>query len=497
MPFPRPSRLLAAPLALACTLSGTLPLRAAEVTLVDAAVLDAPALLSGTCSLRLSGPIEYGDTGRLEIILEAEDFPHARPTGLDFGLAAEGQSLCLDSPGGHDGEALAIANLVADRGLVTVVPKGATCVGACAIIFMSGSALSSNSGGGARMPMRVLDIGGRLGFHAPATPAAEGLGFGAGLDYITMLANLYEGVDSYLPTARFHPQLLVETLSRRDGDSPYWIETTGQAGLYGISLAGVPPVSTDETSWMRACNNLSLQATGWQAPTDPDLSSWAWMVNRPAPGHQPEARQPPEDLNLPLTPGDETGTGGFFREVLSRHHQCMIYHDAAASPPYGAWYERVAEDSMPRLRFFDLWQTLPHYTRLADLREMDQVSPTDFASLYGDPSFIAPGAGLPDITGFQPGQTLTLELDEEEHIPMSIWLGPEGAAKIYAPVAETVTATYRLEGATLCLLPKDSYESCGTITLNEDGSTSLVFYTNKHRIFFLRPGDIGPLPPFP
>lgn len=466
-------------------LSAPLATHAAEISLIDPALRDAAGLVSGSCSLRLKGGIEPGDAGRLEAMLEDDSIEHGRPTSLMSGTGAEGQVLCLNSAGGDASEALALAKVIRDNALATVVPDGADCFGACAVAFMAGSAASSNSGGGARMPMRALHTGGRLGFLAPDLPDGDAV-----LDYIAGLTDLFSGIDSYTPTARFHPQLLVGMLSHRDPAQPYMIDTTGKAGLYDIRLAGVPPIETDEATWMRACNNLSLQARGWQDATDPDLSSWAWQVNLPEEGYEPEARLPPANWNLLAGDTDETAPP-FFREVLSRHHQCLFYHDAQATPPYTAWFERVSEDPVPQHRLFDLWQTLPHYTPLAELRAMARVEPADFRTLYANPPVDAPHPDLPAVQAFAPRHSVLLESKEGS---IAYWLGENGAGRAYASGAPAAGFRYRIEADQLCMTREAGAETCGRIVSAGDGGALLRTGTEDLTILWMRPGDIGPLP---
>lgn len=469
-------------------LAAPLTARAAEISIHDPALRDAAGLISGTCSVRLKGAIEPGDAGRLEAEMEAriEDgsLEQTRPTGLNFGIAAEGHVLCLDSLGGDAGEALALARVIRDHALATAVPDGAQCIGPCAVAFMAGSVASSNSDGGARMPMRALHTGGRLGFLAPQTADGD-----AALDYIAGLTDLFSGIDSYTPTARLHPQLMVEMLLHRDPAHPYMIDTTGKAGLYDIRLAGVPQIETDEATWMRGCNNLSLQARGWQSATDPDLSSWSWQVNLPEDGYSPEARLPPDGWDLPVG-GADAIEPPFFREVLSRHHQCLFYHDAAATPPYAAWFERVSEDAMPQLRLFDLWQTLPHYTPLAELRAMERVEPADFRTLYADPPVTGPHPDLPAASGFTPGQSGVFE---GEHGPLALWLGPDGQGRAYAAGEPAEDLSYRIAAEELCLTRGDAAETCGRLVSGEDSGVTLTIGGDDLRLRWTRPGDIGPL----
>jgi len=87
--------------------------------------------------LRASGRIEAGSAERLATALGE----------------ARVDELWLDSPGGDLAEALQMGRMLRRAGLVTRVPAGAACVGACAEAFLGGVA-------------RIVDQAGLIGFGA-------------------------------------------------------------------------------------------------------------------------------------------------------------------------------------------------------------------------------------------------------------------------------------------------------------------------------------------
>lgn len=62
-------------------------------------------------------------------------------------LRAKAATVVLDGIGGDVGEALAIARTVRERGFRTVVPAGATCSGACVVIWLAGTTRSLHQRG--------------------------------------------------------------------------------------------------------------------------------------------------------------------------------------------------------------------------------------------------------------------------------------------------------------------------------------------------------------
>jgi hypothetical protein len=92
---------------------------------------------AGLPILRAEGTIDPGAAERLAPLL----------------LESDPDEIWFDSPGGDLREALLIGRAVRARRVVTRIPAGARCVGACAEAFLGGVA-------------REVDEGGRLGFTA-------------------------------------------------------------------------------------------------------------------------------------------------------------------------------------------------------------------------------------------------------------------------------------------------------------------------------------------
>jgi hypothetical protein len=81
-----------------------------------------------SCNIFLHGPIVAGDAAALRTVLQQ---------GYTLPV------LCLDSPGGNFSEGIALAQLLLETPTQTIVPAGAHCFSACAIIFMAGNSMSS------------------------------------------------------------------------------------------------------------------------------------------------------------------------------------------------------------------------------------------------------------------------------------------------------------------------------------------------------------------
>ena len=160
---PRPvARPVLAVVASLASLFGSLPsaAKAADIVKMDTGDLSAelqsfdgkgrPALW-----LKLTGIIVKGDADRLEKVIK-ENAPQGRQTGRI--------RLLLDSPGGSYAEALKIADRFR---LTTVVDAGATCLSACAVLFMAGRIEDGEAD-------RHMHASARLGFHAPYILPPEG-----------------------------------------------------------------------------------------------------------------------------------------------------------------------------------------------------------------------------------------------------------------------------------------------------------------------------------
>lgn len=101
--------------------------------------------------LLIEGAIANGDGSRLVVALNkaGEEYP-------DHYMRA----LALNSPGGNVAEALKMVYTIRKRGLVTVVPQGATCASACVLLFAAGS-------------RKIASIGSQLLVHGAAIAGAQ------------------------------------------------------------------------------------------------------------------------------------------------------------------------------------------------------------------------------------------------------------------------------------------------------------------------------------
>ena len=94
------------------------PARSAEIRFERSELL-------GSVVLALNGPIARGDLFKT---VEALNDRRAKP----------GLLMILNSPGGNQNEGLLIGHRLRRKGIGTVVPPGAWCASACALIFFGG-----------------------------------------------------------------------------------------------------------------------------------------------------------------------------------------------------------------------------------------------------------------------------------------------------------------------------------------------------------------------
>lgn len=97
------------------------------------------------------GTIISGDDNRLAAAVTTAKLEHQ-----DHRLRA----VALDSPGGQIAEAMKIVGRIRGMGLVTVVPDGATCASACALVFAAGT-------------IKVVSPTAKLGVHGAANMHGE------------------------------------------------------------------------------------------------------------------------------------------------------------------------------------------------------------------------------------------------------------------------------------------------------------------------------------
>ena len=114
------------------------------------------------CAFQLDGEIRAGDSRGFASMMKSHQ--STIEINKDWTRIREWDerqtTVCLNSPGGSFVEGLAIAEMIYNNGLSTLVENGSKCFSSCAVIFMAGVIEQT-------APYRKLSAGGILGFHAP------------------------------------------------------------------------------------------------------------------------------------------------------------------------------------------------------------------------------------------------------------------------------------------------------------------------------------------
>lgn len=209
------------------------------------------------CILRLQGTIEKGDAK----IFEEKWCQAAKKKSPEFNCEQhsfwpESPKICLDSAGGSFTEAIKIGDRI-HHFMGTAIENGSVCLSACAIIFMAGS-IYSDIEGHPGYPVRTMQVGGKLGFHAPDLVVPEG-------EYtqeqvkkayelsVKTTAELSSRLDKF-----FFPLSLFTAMYSTSPNEFYYIEYVGQAAQWDISIAGVSiPTQITKSQLADACLNAA------------------------------------------------------------------------------------------------------------------------------------------------------------------------------------------------------------------------------------------------
>ncbi|ETA52059.1 hypothetical protein [Ponticoccus alexandrii] len=229
-------------------LAATLPASAAILSPVD----------EPNCNLRLEGQIESGDANRLRSLLDQDE----AKTGWFY-------KMCLNSPGGAIGEAVALAELVQERNVGTVILEAEACLSACSLVFMLGTREESDL----KEHSRRMHVTATLGFHRTAfdpdtgrTYSAEEMSRAFQLSTDATLAIVALG--SQRKSGSRHeniPQALLKELLGQGGQDFYYVDTVGKAGRFNIEVFGYRgPEQSSPRAALNACANL----WNWQNGTD-------------------------------------------------------------------------------------------------------------------------------------------------------------------------------------------------------------------------------------
>jgi hypothetical protein len=194
--------------------------------------------------LVLTGLIAPGDAGRLGKLIPEDGYT----------------ILSLNSEGGDFAEALAIAKVVDDSTVMTVVEDGASCLSACAIAFLGGNQDTDDSGDYAAA--RSIAPTAKLGFTAPTLdlPAS---GFGKA-EADGAYARLMKVISDFVAASSdmyVEPEAVAEILKPR-GSEVYFVNDVYRLAHMGVEVENVAPPRALTASMAR-----NLCQTGWK-PTE-------------------------------------------------------------------------------------------------------------------------------------------------------------------------------------------------------------------------------------
>jgi hypothetical protein len=194
--------------------------------------------------LVLTGPIEPGDADKIEKLISEDGYT----------------ILSLNSEGGNYLEALAIAKVLDDSTVMTIVEDGASCLSACAIAFLGGNQDTDDSGDYAAA--RSIAPTAKLGF-APPTLDLPAAGFGkAEIDnaYVILMKTVSDFVAA--SSGMYVEAEAVAEILKPRGSDVYLVNDVYRLAHIGVEVQNVAPPKALTASMAR-----NLCQTGWQ-PTE-------------------------------------------------------------------------------------------------------------------------------------------------------------------------------------------------------------------------------------
>lgn len=501
---------------------------AADIQVTKNVAFPLGEVVQGKCNIKLSGIISTGDAQQLSQTLSEPDLEQDWVGEIAFNFASDfprEHAICLDSPGGNFEEAIKVAQVLRERGIISVVPEGAECLSACAFAFLAGTLEANNSDGVKTVPFRVLHVGGKLGFHSPylsgvsdleAVPGAFVVeAFEAGAKSFSRLNEVLSGGDIFAPTSRLHRDLVIETIGQNTPDDFYFIDTVEKAGRYDIRLAGVPDLNLSDTSYMRLCSNVVVWKHGVARDSlDPDIASFNYKIysyERGDTGH----KLAPESFRMVDAsfwyPGELASRGtptGFMpfvsKEITSRHNYCSIVTHVGAGDDFSVYFRLASLESDLAFRPVEPWHSLPHYIRIDQLHGSTEENLADtFSTKYV--SSLMENSFQPNLqskannlgTYLRDGHTLVLAA-ELPYFFEAIYFA-DGFATHFFKTGETITSGYRSIDGIICFEFPESRDKdfCGRI-LEEDGEIIWVRSyssgrTDNQRVSYIQPTRIETL----
>lgn len=225
------------------------------------------------CKFLLSGTIVSGDASEFEQLLESRGCSYSE--------------LELNSPGGSVAEALLLARQL--MRVTTIVPADASCLSACAIVFMSGRTCAGAPY--SCFPTRRMHPTAELGFHTLALAAtADGdrmvpLSVAVN-DTLEIFSDIYSEITQINSEVRstgyegyaFPPELLAIMFST-PADEIFAIETNDQFFAFNIPIIHDGPsaqyVSLGRPEVENMCSSMIFwQTRGWSYAANGEVVGW-------------------------------------------------------------------------------------------------------------------------------------------------------------------------------------------------------------------------------
>lgn len=202
------------------------------------------------CHYHLTGSIERGDLEKIKKYNEQEEL--------------KWKTICLDSPGGYLNEAILIAKYLIENYIGTRVDSGASCLSACAWVFMAGSTAGDED---RTLISRSMHPNGKLGFHAPSLTVPESVEITPNIisksynTAINTIAKLVEDLFISNDINRFERvkyQLFLEFL-KTPSEKIFYIDDVEKAGRWSIRIDPIKiEVKPSKEFLFRACLNASF-----------------------------------------------------------------------------------------------------------------------------------------------------------------------------------------------------------------------------------------------
>jgi hypothetical protein len=206
------------------------------------------------CAIDFVGPVVAGDFERVVSVAKSQkmlrtEFDDVPP-----------KYLCLNSAGGSFIEGLKISELLIKHAVGTKVLRNSICYSSCANIFMAGTSRGEDWDN----PDRILQVGGKLGFHAPFLSLNEVGGFSAKeieqvFDGANRLSSLFARMFSYRSlffSDQWMRGSLVHEMFDTERDKLIYVDTVDRAGRWQIAVEGIKMPQVLLRNIVQACENF-------------------------------------------------------------------------------------------------------------------------------------------------------------------------------------------------------------------------------------------------